>query len=536
MELQYSTTANGNLVGNVVHTGGGTSATLQVRGRASGNLIFVATPNPVILNVSTSAFVTSASFTYNLDIADPTGLRGNFLTITAPPGFRFNVNTSRQLDGILPFRNPPLNQAGLSSITLEFNTARDFIANTISMPITLFAYSSGASILTGTFVHQYSGRETRLPVTANFGSCPNRVDTISVLALYSEQVRDDFAARNVVFRERIRAGREEYERVFTNSNVNNVVVKIINPDGELITNEEFGFTLDESGASGERALVRIQNLAITANSRVYALRQQYKADAVCLFDLSDYNAASLGLLQTGPEFTNPAFIISVRPPTNPVSFSFMRPEAVSYTVLHEIGHICGGDHEPGAPTGSGGSPFAYGQGFKQEVTRILYGEPRTIALGTMMYHGGGSGTGLAERIPFWSNPDVNFTTYEQFTANGTLVPRTFPVGTVNQNMARVMRINGPKMANFFVSTLQPTIASLPARAVVGLPLRFVANVCDAVLPLVYTWSVKTLLGNTVISGTASNGGQIYDIIAPNAPGTLRITLNVRDANGIRTAP
>ena len=531
LELRYQPTMSGNLTQNVVHTSGGTSATLQVRVRATNNVVLSATPNQVTLNISTSAFVTSASFIYNLDIADPTGLRGKTITITAPPGFRFSLRADREVDGILPFLNGFDANGALTSVTLNFQTANFLVANTISIPITLFAYSSGASTLAGTFVHQYGGLETRVAVTANFGFCPNRVDTITVLALYSEQVRDDFAQRKVRFATRIRAGQEEYERVFTNSNVNNVVVKIINPDGELVTNEEFGFTPDETEASGMRALAYVQYGATTPSNRLYALRQQYKADAVCLFDLSEYNSAALLGPVTGPLFNAPTMIVSVRPPTNPVSFSFMRPEAVSYTVLHEIGHLCGGHHEPNAPTGFGSS-FGYGQGFTQEVTRLLYGVPRTITLGTMMYHGGGTGTGLAERIPFWSNPDVSTTEFEQFTANGPLIPRTFAVGTVNQNMARVMRINGPKMANFFVSDLQSTITSLPARAIVGLPLRFVANVCDAVPPVVYSWSVKTGLPSTIILGTASNGGQVYDIVAPNTPGTLLVSLRVSDANGI----
>ncbi|MCU0426087.1 MAG: T9SS type A sorting domain-containing protein [Candidatus Kapabacteria bacterium] len=528
--LPVAEVATGNLT--VSHTATGTTGTvLNVRGRCVTD-VFDATPNPIAFTVSTNAFATSGTYNYVLDIGGAVlGSREEIeIRISSSPGFLIQVGGIT--GGTLPYRertSPPVCSEATNECTLSIPSRLiNTLATQINIPITITAFSNGLPSRMGIIRHTIAQRTLDVPVTATFVGCPQKIDTISILALYTEAARDGLAALGMTVKSRIEASIPEYDPVFKNSRINHLTTKYVNPEGELIRDEELDIEPTQIGETSTVYDFVLRELE-KPQSRIYKLRERLKADAIVVFGWPDANWATLGNY-VPPR--SPLTQVSMRLPGVP-SAQGNRPEGLAYIVLHELGHLASGNHEPGAVTGSGGTRYPDAQGLIREGTRIVDNRPQVFTTGTIMFHGGGTGRAVAERIPYWSNPNITITVNDQLTVGGPIIPSPMIIGTSDQNMSRVISSTGTMMANLYTSSLNPTITG-PSRIVFGNPGTFVASVCTGQPPYLYQWTATTMPGNQILSGMTGSGGQSFMFTMPANVGGVRLRLIVRDAQGVES--
>jgi hypothetical protein len=426
------------------------------------------------------------------------------------------------------------------------------IINGANMQIfgTLYVAYDGFPTTTGTVRHDIIQNGTivataNLPVTVNFVDCPGRIDTIRVLGVYSEQTRRQLAEERTSIRDIITRSEERYmPRVFANSGVNNVVVKFTNSDGELVTE-----VTEIPGNMGNDFPTLVSPLFNRHGSRLYNLREQHKADMVCIFNVSGFsNAAIVGPVPLLNSSTFNIDVSTATAKTNPevVQFS-LAPEAIPYTILHEIGHVCGGAHERSAPNSIiGSTPDA--NGLRYTGQRVVYPTTNTIEAfitGTIMYHGGGSNGPVdpsverfaSERIPYWSNPNITVTVPDQAQTNGVTMPtpRQLVIGVTGEtNMTRVMRENAPLWANFYPDAAPYLTLTGPTQAQAANPVRFDAVICSGVPPFLVQWTVQPMLGGVGITPIFSNNNQTALFTMPSGVGAVRVQARVRDASGVES--
>ncbi len=520
IEMQYLPTAVGQTgTLTVTHTASGTTGTVMtVRGRAETN-IFRADPNPITFIASVNAFSASGTFNYNLEIT-PTGAN-QILRISAPPGFL--LQTTKGLPNGVSVTFSCSEGVNICQLSVSGNAQ-------ITLPLTITVPYEGNPTRTGVISHIFDGKTVNVPVIAQFVSCPQKVDTISVMAIYTEAARDELAKVRKTVEDRIRESLRFYDPVFKNSGINHLTTKYANPDGELVTNAELNIPVSQVLREGA-VLGVIDRYLDNPKSRISQLREKLNADLIMVFDWPNYNGAT-SLSGTLPSKA-PISTVSMQLPG--VAYAQgNRPEGLAYIVLHEIGHLAQGDHEPGAFTGAGGSPFPDGQGFIDVGMRLVDNTPTRFTTGTIMFHGGGTGYGTAERIPYWSNPSIAVTVTDQMSVGGPLQSRPVTIGTDTQNMSRVIGLTGPKIANLYTSSVYPTVTG-PARVRVGDPGAYSASSCTGQPPFLYQWSAQTMPGNQAVSGVVGSGGETFTFTMPtNGIGGVNLKLTMRDAQGVES--
>jgi hypothetical protein len=543
-ELQYQPTAAGNLTGNIVHTGGGTSATLQVRGRATSNLIFIATPNPISFTAVTSGNTlvgTIGQTNYLFDLGNAPSRFVNVRSLT--PGVQISISV-----GDYAFFG-----GGGQAFADKHELTTIVAGRLLTMPITIRAAYAGSPTRTATIRHEILDAVTRLPiqtldvpVTVKFISCPGRVDTISVMVLYTEGARDYLARRLQNISKIIDNCVQNSPRVFTNSRLNNLVVNVVNPDGEFTPTSEWTITGTEPDIVNT-----LNDLCSRPGNRLFTLREKLKADVVCVFNYREgirdpmLNERTDNYTKWTPLVPNrneSVFAVSVETIGNegfvpPLPFATFA-EAIPYTVLHEMGHLCGGGHNPEAAATTGSSsPFIDGFGLESIGSRRVFigAAPQTFYSGTIMYNGRGSGAGNGERLPFWSDPATQTNINNETLVNGVLTTTatTVVLGSATQNMRRVMSINGPKMASLYVSSLNPILAA-PQSVRAGQTARIDVTTCEGVEPFMFVWTAQAVIGGAIVSGTVSNSGQTFEFVMPSGAFAVRVVLRLRDAAGIES--
>lgn len=388
VELQYSPTAAETLNRNVSCVAFGTTATLvTVRGRATTAQIFTVSPSTITftsalppLNRATHI----ARIRYIIEVANVPNVSvpNTQIRLTTTDGFSVEyVQGPGEYDAPAGIQNTALT----SAVFLQRST-------TTRIHVILRARYNNAATLTGTVRHDIvqDGNvlaTVNLPVTVNFVECPGRVDTIRVMAVYTDATRRHLAENNTSISKIIERSEKFYmPPVFRNSGIPNVFVKFVNPDGDLVTE------VAETAAITDDINSQVQ----IPGSRLFTLRESIKADVVCVFNISG-ETRSTGVANATPNQEQTTFAVDVKVPIRKTDVEVLQhsltPEALPYIILHELGHICGGDHEPGAPTGCCRGSSQDAQGFISSGQRVVYPTTSTIETfitGTIMFHGGGT--------------------------------------------------------------------------------------------------------------------------------------------------
>jgi len=143
---------------------------------------------------------------------------------------------------------------------------------------------------------------------------------------------------------------------------------------------------------------------------VHALRNQYKADLVDLFEY-DGDAGGLGYeLQDVNDSANSKYGFSIS-----LAFQAAGP---SFTLAHELGHNLGASHDKANAGGAGATSYSYGWRFVADG--VLYHD-------IMSYNPG-------QTIPYFSNPRVKY--------------KGVPTGTATADSARTITFTAPYVAKY----------------------------------------------------------------------------------------
>jgi len=143
---------------------------------------------------------------------------------------------------------------------------------------------------------------------------------------------------------------------------------------------------DETGRSYEDHLNTISDFSDGVGENVNDLRNQYEGDIVVLLvDDQEPSGNACGLADD----------IKANPATAYAVVHFGCALSPQYSFPHEIGHLQGARHDP-AVDGSD-EPFEYGHG---------YVDPNSDWRTIMAYVN--ACNGFCGRVPYWSNPDVNY--------------------------------------------------------------------------------------------------------------------------------
>jgi hypothetical protein len=537
VELQYSPTAAETLNRNVSCITLGTTATLvTARGRATTAQIFSVSPSTIAFTsalppLNRATHIARMRYVIEVSNVPNVSVPNTQIRLTTTDGFSVEyVQGQGEYDAPAGIQNTALT----SAVFLRRST-------TTRIYVILRARYNNAATLTGTVRHDIvqDGNvlaTVNLPVTVNFVECPGRVDTIRVMAVYTAATRQHLAENNTSVNKIIRRGEQYMPRVFTNSGIPNVYVKFVNPDGDLVTEVPEAFSILET----------VNDQVQIPGTRLFALRESFKADMICVFNISNVTRSS-GVNAT-PRQEATTFAVDVRVPVpRPDTLQHsLAPEALPYVILHELGHICGGEHEDSPFTygfGQGSSPDA--NGFRYTGQRIVYLTTSTIETfftGTIMFHGGGVngpvdpsvGRFASERIPYWSNPNITVTVPDEALMNGVVVPtpRQVTIGnTATSNMTRVMQENGPAWANNYTEPSPNLVLTGPTQVRVGDVARFDASACTGTPPFLYQWTIQTMLGGAAVNAVFSNNNQTATFTMPAGAGAVRVQVRVRDADG-----
>ncbi len=371
---------------------------------------------------------------------------------------------------------------------------------------------NAAGNYSGEIINSCGILEQRVAVSGTvFQKCDYKlVDTISVLVLYTPGLPGYLAATSdLTFPKTVRDYLETMNNlspiIFRNSRVNNVAIAIANPEGDPFTFEEVGvannefFNLPESGIAD-----RVRITGSNPGSRIAQLRDRYRADVVCVMGwgfISEALGSSRDTLRGINKNDSYIFLGAAGPPD-------------SYVFQHEIGHLCLGNHEPGACTGYG-SPYPDGQGFFDGNYACIGDGSFGNGVGTIMFHGYRENM---TRIPYWSNPNISYT--------DTRRNRTFALGTTqSQNMSRVMSVSAQHVANFYPNASNVEILGRDALRS-GSRETYIANPCSGG-PYTFEWYVTRTRGNT--QGPFS--GNSYSLTMPIGVAGITLRLVTRDARG-----
>lgn len=190
--------------------------------------------------------------------------------------------------------------------------------------------------------------------------------TIDVMVLYTEGVKKDYID---VDQDLIALAIEQGNAAFANSGTGNIKLRLVH--SQLVN-------YDESNGQHFGHLYKMVD-AKDVFQPVRALRNEKKADIVALI-VDDPSGCGLSTRVAASE--DEAYVV--------VHHSCA---ALSYSLAHEIGHIIGARHDRGLDDNM--APFPYGHGFVNGT------KWRDI----MSYESSCNG---CPRVPFWSNPTVNF--------------------------------------------------------------------------------------------------------------------------------
>lgn len=186
-----------------------------------------------------------------------------------------------------------------------------------------------------------------------------------------------------------------------------------------------GETKDAEGSlSFDDLLSKYMQVGDGYMDEVHALRLLYSAD-VCVLLVENYKYCGLGYLNASQEYA----FVAVHPGTSCFS---------KFTFAHEIGHVIGCDHDVNVTTGS---PYKYGHGYVNYVKNDNSSSWRTM----MAYANAcDNSENKCRRIPYWSNPNVEF--------------QGVPTGNATScNNARVWNENSYKVSNYYQTPVKMTI-------------------------------------------------------------------------------
>ena len=415
----------------------------------TGNLVMDVCPNlvPSIVLSPTSLFFTAISLsgsvvqTYTVQYQNT-----NSVTITLPPGFFVRVqNFGTYQSGTVTLPTP--GASGTLTLQLLYEPTALGVVN-VNIPHS----GVGTSLTTPT---------RNLNVVASVVACPVVRDTVSILPVFSQTARQNLIddGRNIS-----RYLTDTYRisnPVFRNSGINNVMIRFTHPEGVLVGNNDL----------------------FMSNAQVVNARTQARADVVAFYNHNgDYYAQYIG---SGRDFDFSYFYVDSR--GNPLT----------YITMHEVGHVLYGAHEFGASTGFDQNDlYPDGRGITQWVHRISpTGVWSRYDHGTMLFHGRGvtATPPISERVPFFSNPNISIEVRADADPTGTIVQmngrRTLVMGdAATANMARVIALEGPIVANQFPTLLSIAILGSPVLAR-GANGQYTVQTCSN-RDLRYEWSIR----------------------------------------------
>lgn len=215
--------------------------------------------------------------------------------------------------------------------------------------------------------------------------------------------------------------------------VNRVYIDINNGNTSLINSNinarlqlaYIGETKDaEGGLSFDDLLSKYMQVGDGYMDEVHALRLLYSAD-VCVLLVKNHEYCGLGYLDASKEY---AFVV-VRPEHSCFS---------KFTFAHEIGHVIGCAHDVSVAKQS---PYKYGHGYVNYVKN-----DDSVSWRTMMAYANtcDNNEDNCRRIPYWSNPNVEF--------------QGVPTGNATScNNARVWNENSYKVSHYYPTPVQMTI-------------------------------------------------------------------------------
>ena len=424
----------------------------------TGTLVMDVCPNlvPSIVLSPTSLFFTAISLsgsvvqTYTVQYQNT-----NSVTITLPPGFFVRVqNFGAYQSGTVTLPTP--GGSGTLTLQLLYEPTALGVVN-VNIPHS----GVGTSLTTPT---------RNLNVVASVVACPVVRDTVSILPVFSQTARQNLIddGRNIS-----RYLTDTYRissPVFRNSGINNVMIRFTHPEGVLVGNNDL----------------------FMSNAQVVNARTQARADVVAFYNHNgDYYAQYIG---SGRDFDFSYFYVDSR--GNPLT----------YITMHEVGHVLYGAHELSVrelypetnPNHNSwiNDRYADGRGINPWVHRISNTNVWSAYIyGTILYHGRGVTPipPTAERVPFFSNPNISIEVRADADPTGTIVQmngrRTLVMGDgATANMARVISIEGPIVANQFPTLLSIAILGSPVLAR-GASAQYTVQTCSN-RDLRYEWSIR----------------------------------------------
>ncbi len=423
----------------------------------TGNLVMDVCPNlvPAITLLPTSLLFSSISLsgsvvqTYTIQYQNT-----NSLTITLPPGFFVRVqNFGAYQSGTVTLPTP----GGSGTLTLQL-LYEPTALGVINVNI---AHSGVGASLTTPIRNLY--------VVVSVIACPVVRDTVTILPVFSQTARQNLIDDGNTISRYLERTIRVSNPVFRNSGVNNVMISFTNPNGEIV---------------GDNAL----NMS---SAQVINARERDRADMVGFYN---HNGEYYAYLGGGRTFGLSLYYVDSR--GNPLT----------QITMHEVGHVLYGSHELSVRNlyprtnpnhfSWENNQYADGRGVDPWTHRVsATGEWSRYYYGTMLYHGRGTGAipPVAERLPFFSNPNISIEVRADVNAAETIVQingrRTIVLGDADSaNMARVVAIEGPIVANQFPTLLSVAILGsdiLPR----GSNGQYTAQVCSN-RDLRYEWSIR----------------------------------------------